>query len=182
MTNIRTSNKSGFIVRSGARRREMVWLAGAWGNATLATNSTTLLTVLTAGALALRPFTIVRTRGILWMSSDQDPPGTNENQTLIYGEIVVTEAASAAGIGSIPTLESDSASDFHVFEPMLGHEEFASAVGFQTNSGVIHRFDSKAMRKVDQGDDLVSVAEVANTPISEGVVFRDWSRALIKLH
>ena len=72
MANLRTGRKSGFITRGGVSRRETVWFGDVYTNtAVAAANTAVLLSSLNAAALALRPFTIVRTRGQLSIRTDQ---------------------------------------------------------------------------------------------------------------
>ena len=56
------------MIRSG---RKSFWFSGLHTRTTLAAASTaTLVTELNAAALALRPFTVIRTRGYLTIVSD----------------------------------------------------------------------------------------------------------------
>ena len=65
------ARKSGFVRRSNVMRRDTIWIGGTWATATLAsTSSAAILTQFSAGALALRPFTVIRTRGIATIKSD----------------------------------------------------------------------------------------------------------------
>ncbi len=162
------------------QRRESLWLASVWTNNTLANLGTNLLLQLNAAALALRPFTVVRTRGYLHIASDQI--ANIENQAIGYGVIVVSEQASGAGVASVPTPISEPQSDWHVFESLASRFVISSAVGIDAAAGVGKEFDSKAMRKVDLGEDLITVLEVPDTGFSESVVIRTYQRALIKLH
>jgi len=161
-------------------RRQSLWLADAWVITTSVVDGVVLLKQLNAAALALRPFTIVRSRGYIHLTSDQE--AASEKQAITYGHIVVKDQASAAGVGSVPTPETESGSDWHVFEQLATEFVLGTAVGFDAQGGIGRTFDSKAMRKVDLGDDLIQVLEVGATTISEGIVFRDFSRVLIKLH
>ncbi len=43
-------------------------------------------------------------------------------------------------------------------------------------------FDSKAARKVEEGQTAITVVETAATGVSEGVVFRAAYRCLLKMH
>jgi len=56
---------------------------------------------------------------------------------------------------------------------------FGSAVGF-VNDGVGKEIDSKAMRKVEEGQDLIGVVE--SSSVSQGVIASVYIRTLIKLH
>ena len=109
MANIRTAGKSGFIMRSGGRKRETIWFGGAPFSAAVATTGVNLVTSLNAAALALRPFTIVRTRGVLRFSSDQE--AATESWGGSFGMAVVSDQASAVGVTAVPTPTTENSSD-----------------------------------------------------------------------
>ncbi len=67
----------------------------------LAAASSVLIGTLNAAALLLRPFTIMRSRGFTFVDSDQN--AASEAPFGVFGMIVVTDSATAAGIASIPT-------------------------------------------------------------------------------
>jgi len=179
MARISTGRKSGLILRGGSMRRETSWLDFPFAQTTIAAASTAaLLGSFTASALALRPFTIVRTRGILQCSSDQQ--AASEAWGLSYGLAVVSEQASAIGITAVPTPITDQSSDlFFVYESLYGRFQFQNATG-TIESGAFKEWDSKAMRKVNDSEDLVVVAE---TPAFVGsALIIDGFRMLVKLH
>ena len=164
------------MVRSG---RKTFWFSALHTKTVITAASTaTLITSLNAVALSLRPFTIVRTRGFVGIVSDQ--LAGVEDQAITYGEIVVTDQAVAIGVTAVPTPVTDSQSSWHVLEAMADRFNFVTGVGFQQS--VVNRvvIDSKAMRKVEEGQDLISVAETSGA--SNGVVVFAYSRTLIKLH
>jgi len=119
MANIRVGRKSGFIERGGRMRRESVWLAsGEIFTTFAAANTAVLLTSLGATLLALRPFTVVRTRGILSIQSDQ--AAAIENQFFAYGHCVVSDQATAIGVTAVPTPDTDDTSDlWFVYERLM---------------------------------------------------------------
>ena len=162
------------------QRRESLWLAGSWVTSTILSNAVVLITSLNAAALALRPFTIVRTRG--WLALRSDQVANTEGQAVVYGNIVVSETAVTAGVASVPTPITEAQADFHVYEQLTAAFVISSAVGIDAAAGTQKPYDSKAMRKVDLGEDLIEVAEVPATGISEGVLLRTFNRILIKLH
>jgi len=173
------ARKSGFVRREGRMRREMLWLETDVTSTTIsAASGVALITVLNAAALALRPFTVIRSRGYLHVESDQ--VGGSENFQVGYGQIVVTDVASAAGVGSVPTPEAESSSDWQTYVWLMGTFTLVSAAGFDAHAGFGREFDSKAMRKVDLGDDLVEVVEAATT--SSGFNVKVFNRSLVKLH
>ena len=180
MAFINRSRKSGFVLRSGGTRRETMWIGIAEASNTIATSSTaTLSSSLNAAALALRPFTVVRTRGVLLTHSDQ--AAATEQQFLGFAMAVVSDQAVAIGVSAIPTPITDRGSDlFFLYEEQLEHLEILSAVGFMSNAGRFKEFDSKAMRKVNDDQDVVIVKETSS--ISNGLINVSGGRMLIKLH
>jgi len=175
----RTFVRGGSALRQGQRRKTL-WIPQGWISNTIATDGVVLISILNAAALAFLPFTIVRVRGILLIASDQ--AGTSEFQALSYGHIVVSDEAAAAGIASVPTPESEGSSDFHVYEQAVARWQLNSAVGFDGAVGMVKEFDSKAMRKVDIGEQIAAVAEVGASGVSEGLELRSSFRTLVKLH
>ena len=180
MANITTGRKSGFIIRGGRTiRRATVWLGRAPSVNTLASGTPVLLSVLNAAALALRPFTVVRTRGILFIASDQQ--AANENMMAAWAQCVVSEQASAIGVTAVPTPVTDSGSElFFGYQWMLNVFRFGDNTGFQGVNGYHQVVDSKAMRKVSEGEDLVEVIE--NSAAGAGCDLQTAFRTLIKLH
>ncbi len=179
MAFVRRSRKSGFTLRGGVMRRESLWIGGSFVRSTLASaNAVAIQTSLNVAALALRPFTVVRVRGHLFYRSDQSSAA--ENYSGCYGKCVVTEQALAIGVTAVPTPETDSASDaWFVYENFTGRFDFTTGTGYR-EVGRLLTIDSKAMRKVEDGFDLISVAEAAT--ISAGIVIETFTRTLIKLH
>jgi len=176
----RVAVQSRFIRPGRAQRRQTLWLESTEFSTTLASaGSASLVSTLNAAALALRPFTVVRSRGFMFVESDQS--AASEYFSVAYGQTVVTEQASAAGIISVPTPALESASDWHVYARSQGLFVLGDATGFvEVGAERSVQIDSKAMRKVDVGEDLVIVLENAVT--SSGSIIRSFVRVLIKLH
>ena len=63
------ANRTRRFVRPAPKTK--IWIGAGAGTTVLAASSATLVSVLNAGALALRPFTILRTRMDLLVASDQ---------------------------------------------------------------------------------------------------------------
>ncbi len=159
--------------------RKSVWFGFQPLEVTIAAASTAVLSFsLNVAALALRPFTIVRTRGEIFYRSDQ--VASSENYGGNFGIAVVFDQAAAIGVTAIPTPVTDIGSDlFFVYEQMYGQLDSADAIG-RLEIGHIHTFDSKAMRKVNQSEDVVVVQE---TPSFINSFFQVQSfRMLVKLH
>ncbi len=169
----------GLRARMISQKRTTFWLSATAITDTLSTASTAaILTTLNAAALALRPFTIVRTRGYWHIHSDQG--AATEVQEAAYGRIIVSDQSVAIGVTAIPTPVTDSQSSWYMYERMVAHLDFSSAVGFDADAGHQREVDSKAMRKVEEGQDVISVWETG--PNSDGVAGTFFTRTLIKLH
>jgi len=159
-------------VRGRAPRRSTEWLASA--------DVTTFTTLAASGVVLsqffafLEPATIIRTRGSLWVKSDQ--VAAQETSFGALGFSVVTNQANAIGVTAVPTPITDEASDeFFVWMP------FATLI--ETTVGAIkgfeYPFDSKAMRKVTSGQTTVVTLENASLV---GLEFLIKFRMLVKLH
>ncbi len=161
------------------RRREMIWLIQGPFITSLNSSGVVLISQLNAGALALRPFTIIRSRG--WLKVISDQTANTENQFMVYSHIVVKETAVDAGIASLPTPITEGNADFHVYEMLTSGIKVVSAAS--TFEGGFQRgYDSKAMRKVDIDEDIAIIGEAPASGISEGFTISDGGRVLIKLH
>ena len=126
---------------------------------------------------ALGPLTVVRTRGVVYAHSDQGAASENANAAL--GFMVVREQARAAGIASIPSPITEEFDDgFFVHEFFGAQLQVASAAGIQL--WPVHRFDSKAQRKVTPDDAIVVTLENANA--TDGLQYILKFRMLVKLH
>ncbi len=165
---------------SRGKRRESLWFDLVATEVTIPGASTALLILsLDAGALALRPFTIVRTYFNYHIRSDQ-VAAIEEYQTAV-GMCVVSDQASAIGVTAVPTPFTDLGSDLWFVHSIMANQFlFLDATGSNPNSGVSKDIDSKAMRKVEDGQDVVVVLE--NSSISAGCVVISAGRMLIKTH
>ncbi len=103
-----------------------------------------------------------------------------ETQILHYGNIVVTEQALAIGVTAVPTPATDNGADWYVYESGGSRFQVSSAVGFDNRMAQYIQFDSKAMRKVEEGQQLITVLE--NDALSAGIDVITFVRTLIKLH
>ena len=154
-----------------------VWFGATLTEVAAGGGGSTLLTVLNAAALALRPFTIIRSRLVIHVESDQII--ASELVHGVYARIVIEEEAADAGIGSIPTPISEPDAGYFVYEPFFDSFLLLDSTGVQDPSGVTWTVDSKAMRKVGLSQDVVSVVEIAAAP---GAVISVEGRTLVKLH
>ena len=160
--------------------RSNVWLSLQVDLASVGTGSVaTLISTFNAAALALRPFTIVRTRGVLTVVSDQAV--ASEFVQGVFSMQVVTAVAAAAGVASVPTPLTETDADYHVYQPFANSFIDATTVGFheQSGQGMSWMIDSKSMRKVGVDDDCAMVVEGVG---SNGFNVAVGGRMLIKLH
>jgi len=142
-----------------------------------AANTAALVLVLNAAALAFRPFTIIRTHLTLAVSSDQS--SASEDYSLGLGMSVVSEQASAVGITAVPTPFTELDSDlFFVHNITAGNFRVISAIGFDAHGSITKEIDSKAMRKVEDGQDVILTLE--NSSVSAGTNTFVAGRMLIK--
>ncbi len=171
---------SGFRQRLVRQGRKTFWFNGAWTNTNLASaNSAAIVVSLNAAALALRPFTIIRTRGVWGVRSDQI--SVDENQFVNYGSIVVSDEALAVGVSAVPTPVEQDGSAWISFDQAVQQINAASDIGLHPNMIPWRmEIDSKSMRKVEEGQTLIDV--IQNSAISNGAQVALYSRVLIKLH
>ncbi len=178
MANIHTNRKSGFIRRAGGMRRESLWFPIAATDVSPIAGGV-LIASLNAAALALRPFTVVRTRVQLFGRTDQLV--TDEQWIAAYGLAVVSDQAVAIGVTAIPTPITDLGSDLWFMHQFVsGQFSDNGEVAGVTEIPFIKDVDSKAMRKVEDGQDIAIVAELST--VGFGMNLISAGRQLIKLH
>ncbi len=173
------ARKSGFVRRQGAMRRESLWLPIPFFSNILASSTTASLSAtLNAAAKALLPFTVVRVRGQFQCVSDQE--AATEQYIGNLGFCVVSDQASAIGVTAIPTPATDLGSDlWFVHESWIGSLAFVTGAGLFSDHPSRH-VDSKAMRKVNEDEDIVVVTEAGVG--GSGVIVAFVGRFLVKLH
>jgi len=158
--------------------RQSVWIGFDISETAVGGNTVVLVGVLNAAALALRPFTVVRSRlEILW-NSDQFT--ATEEIHGAFGAIIVSDQATAAGVASIPDPITNSDAPFFIYEPFITRFNFLTSAGFESNGGFHQTVDSKSMRKVGSNEDLAFVA--VNSDAAHSAVVSITGRVLIKLH
>ncbi len=171
-----------------ARRRDFVRGASAIRSSRLTTwfqfqptattisaaSTGTLVASLNAAALALRPFTIVRSRFEIGLVSDQ--AAAIESQSIGMGIAVVSDEASAVGITAVPTPITEMGSNLWLLHTLLFSRE--STLTDRSIVGGYKSVDSKAMRKVEVGQDVILVLETS--AVSSGCVVTMGGRMLIK--
>ncbi len=166
------------FIRPPARTK--MWIGAGVGETVISSASITLLGTLSAGALLLRPFTILRTRMDILYCSDQVT--ASETARGGIGSIVVTDTAAGIGVTAIPDpsgVTGDPEADWFVHQMMSTRLGLATSVGFDGAMGVHYVIDSKAMRKVGPDDD---VATQFSQDSSTGALLITGGRRLIQLH
>ncbi len=164
------------FARSGGPRRETEWFDFGITEFTMAAPGGTIFYSLNAAALALRPFTIIRTIMEIDLRSDQ--AAAIETQSGAFGWCVVSDQASAIGVTAVPTPTTDLGSDLWFLHKIIFADE--SNLTDRTRGATRVSIESRAMRKVEQGSDVVGVGE-ANTG-SFGMIMKTGGRMLVKLH
>ena len=112
------------------------------------------------------------------VASDID--AATELQFGAFGIAIVSDAARAAGIASLPTPITEANTDFwQTWQPFLRKLVVKTAVGIEPNFMFQYDIDSKAMRKIKPGDAIVLVVE---NSASTGIEFAAHLRLLFKYH
>ncbi len=162
-------------VRGRAPRRATQWIqsVASTGFTGLAANSV----VLNQTFPILEPQTIVRTRGSIWIESDQE--AADEEPMGAVGLLVASDQAIAAGVASLPDPISEAASG--LWFVWLPFATVIIAVGGAAGArqGWEFPIDSKAMRKVSDGQTIGVV--VVNSSALHGLEFMIQFRMLTKL-
>ena len=161
--------------------RTKMWIGAGVGRSTITASSKTFVASLSAGALLLRPFTILRTRMLISLFSDQE--AADEGPFGSYGRIVVTDTAASVGVTAIPdpgSTTGDPDADWHVHQPVWQQLFIIGAISAVVTSGPTNWIvDSKAMRKVGPDDNIVSMYSDES---GVGSFLTTQGRTLIQLH
>ncbi len=164
-------------VQRSTNRRQTTWsgLPSGTDKVAVPAASAVLLSQLDASDLALRPFTVIRTRGRVLVKVDQTVG--NEEPQLVLGMMVVSDSAGALGITAILDPVSNPDGEWILYEDMpIG----ITPDGDGNIVDNVFEFDSKAMRKVGHDEDVVLV--VGNRSAADGAFIIVSGRVLFKLH
>jgi len=174
------ARRSGFVLRGGRMVRETLWANFTTVEAALTGAPTAVLANVTgAPLLAIRPFTVIRARGVIAIRSDQ--AAATESFMVDVGQCVVSDQAVAIGVTAVPTPGTDAGSDlWYMFQQVIGRIEVSSGAGtgVPVNTQTFVQYDSRAMRKIEEGNQLILVFE--NELNGANIVHS--GRILIKLH
>ncbi len=155
-----------------------IWVGVDIEQQSVPANSAVLISGVSAGIDALRPFTILRSHLQVHWQSDQ--AAVTEDPFGAVGVLVTTEQAVAAGVASLPDPITEPDADWFVFQPLTNQFLFLSSVGFDGNSGTQFTIDSKAMRRVGLNQQFPFIC--ANANAGDGAVITIIGRQLLQLH
>ncbi len=149
---------------SGSRRAPTSWSRTvSVDTLTVAAGTKAVLTTLTLSNPGIGE-TIRRTRGTLFVRSDQI--GAVEEQFGAFGQVVVSDLAIAAGAASIPGPVTDAGDDgWFLWGGFLNAQNSAATQIGQ--GGGRFDFDSKAMRRIEEGFGAVFMVE--NASATDGI-------------
>ena len=155
--------------------RRLNWsaLVGTTANSTVAAATKVIIGAFTLDNPGISE-TVMRTRGRIYISSDQS--AAEESQIGALGMAVVTDNAHAAGAASLPGPVTDAGDDgWFLWMPIIqsGAADITAA-----QVGLGYDFDSKAMRRVEQGYRVVVMIE--NASASNAFEFGFIARLLAK--
>jgi len=161
------------VVSRGARRLTS-WVGLGPVSVTVTGEGGTILAAGNAALLAKRPFTIIRLHLEVHIRSDQS--AALEAFGGAVGVAVVSDQSVAVGVSAVPTPFTDDSSDLWML-----HQWIMGASGTSTDGqfGSLYSIDSKAMRKVNDDQDIIVVHELSST-LGEGQILRMAGRMLIK--
>ncbi len=151
------------LARSAPRGCRSVRRPGTWARAvdvatTVASGTKVLLTSFTLSNAGIDE-TIRRAIGGIWAASAQQ--AATQSFAGAVGMCVVTEAALAAGAASIPGPVTEGSDDvWFMWTPVSGQIRVVTAVGIDGTFGAWFPFDSRAMRRVQEGQAVAVMAEV----------------------
>ncbi len=155
--------------------RKSLWLQFEPVEVTLGgPSATSLVFSLNAAALALRPFTVVRTHWELKLMSDQ--AAAVENQAVALGIAVVSDEAATVGITAVPLPSTNAGSALWFLHAWVFGDGTRTAT--TTTDSSYRSIDSKAMRKVDNGQDVVVVLQGGG--VGSGMFVTVAGRQLVK--
>ena len=162
---------------SRGAKRETSWTSLQPSVVAVQGGSAVLMGSLNATLLAKRPFTIIRSHFILHIATDQ--LSADERQFGAFGMCVVSDQAMGIGVTAVPTPITDANSDlWFVHQYLVSDFLVISAIGVDGDSGHQYQVDSKAMRKVNDDQDLAIVLEVSS--VGDGTFIMIAGRILIK--
>jgi len=161
-------------------RRQTSWVDIAVTTTTFTATGGTILNSASADLLSKRPFTIIRLHLELLLISDQ--VAADEIQIGAIGLCVVSDQSAAAGVASVPTPVTDGSSDLWMMHKwFMDNFLRVGTPASAAHNAKTYTIESKSMRKVNDDQDILLVAELA-TGFSSGFTISVAGRLLIKEH
>ncbi len=158
MARARSHSRAGFT--TGRRRAPSTWARDVSPVAIVVPAASKVLLLTVALNNPGIGETVRRTRGTFYITSDQSM--VIEEQYGAFGMVVVSDLALAAGAASIPGPSTNASDDgWFLWEPFLVQQTLASAQAAANGVGRID-FDSKAMRRVEEGFGIAIMVENAH--------------------
>ncbi len=168
-------SRSPRVFRGAGQRRATEWLFRTFssGDTTIPAASFIFDSSLTTAEKAKRPFTIIRTIGLLSVRSDQN--AAIEWPFGALGMQVVSEKAVATGVTALPDPVTEGASDtWFVYQDWQ-----SGTINTSERTVYDYPFESRAMRKIEEGFDVAIM--IANASALHGVQYVLNFRMLIKV-
>ncbi len=157
-----------------------MWVGMGVGPFTIPASVKTVVSTLSAGVLALRPFTILRSRMVIGFESDQVAASERPNGT--YARIVVTETAAGIGATAVPdpsSTDGDPDAEWYLVQECMQSFLLGDGTGFIANAMVQYIIDNKSMRKVGPQDNVVAIYSDTG---AVGAIITTRGRQLLQLH
>ena len=157
------------------KRRATEWFpsANVTNSQALATSSFLFDQSLTAAELAKRPFTVTRTVGSIWVRADSEVLGKEPFGAI--GFMVVSDKAVATGVTALPDpITQEGSDEWFVYQAIAANGSAGEGAPYYE-----YKFDSRAMRKVQDGEDIIVM--VANASSVDAMQFVIKFRLLIKV-
>jgi len=167
-----------------SQRRKTDWIGGVVGTSTRTTVGASVVAILSSfdtristNQIIGATTTIVRIRGLLdvgpiGLTADMDAQGA-------FGFCIVNGEAFDAGVASVPTPWTESFDDRWLYHTYWSVHYELPASGSFVGQSFVQEIDSKAMRKMNNGDVLIGVIENANAGDNVSVFMN--VRTLLKL-
>ena len=177
MPGVRVVGRRGFV---RGTKRKTFWLGTVQVSAetALAAATASLHGSLNAAALALRPFTIVRTISDFWVASDQIV--ATEQPFGAIGVALADDRAIAAGAGSLPRAYGENADSSFLFHQFWAAKSFVAGTPatYSPNAWSYFHADQRGQRKIAIGDDIGWV--IHNAEGGDGCTFV-WNTRMLCL-
>ncbi len=171
------TNRPRFLRQVSRRQTEWGIFAGSTAVQGIGTSAKVVLASFSSTDLAgLIPGTIVRTRGVVHVSAQSS--ASSAVLMGAFGFALVNDVAEALGITALPGPFTNQNFDWFYWQPFASRQLVGTNIGFDSLAGKDFIIDSKAMRKLGNGDSLIMMVENASGANAIDVAFS--ARLLVK--